>query len=189
MTLSRWLRDYLYVPLGGSRGKRSATYRNLMLTMLLGGLWHGAAWSFVLWGGLHGGWLAFERWQGERRQARGLPEPPDTVGRRVFNRFLIFHVVCLGWVLFRAGSVTVAWDVLSRLFTGWGPSPAITPAILLAIVVGIGSQYVSRGIVVRVQSAFSRLAPVLQGVVLALALAAIDGLGQEGVAAFIYFQF
>ncbi|MGZ8786451.1 MAG: hypothetical protein ACXW1Y_12925, partial [Acidimicrobiia bacterium] len=68
-------------------------------------------------------------------------------------------------------------------------APAVTPAVLLAIAVGIGSQYVSRGAVVRLQATFSRLAPVLQGVVLAFALAAIDGLGQEGVAAFIYFQF
>jgi hypothetical protein len=101
----------------------------------------------------------------------------------------VFHVVCLGWVLFRAGSITVAWDVLTRLVTGWGPAPAVTPAVILAIVVGIGSQYVSRGTVVRVQAVFSRLVPVLQGVLLAFALAVIDGLGQEGVAAFIYFQF
>ncbi len=189
MTLSRWLRDYLYIPLGGSRGSRASTYRNLMITMLLGGLWHGAAWSFVLWGALHGSFLAYERWRDERRHARGVPDPPDTIGRRIVSRLIVFHLVCLGWILFRAGSLTVAWEVLNRLVTGWGPAPAVTPAIVLAIVVGIGSQYVSRGVVVRIQATFSRLTPVLQGVVLALALAAIDGLGQEGVAAFIYFQF
>src|SRR5680860_57119 len=64
ITLSRWLRDYLYIPLGGNRGSRLATYRNLFLTMLLGGLWHGAAWTFVLWGGYHGAILAWERWRG-----------------------------------------------------------------------------------------------------------------------------
>ena len=62
MTLSRWLRDYLYIPLGGSRGGRLKTYRNLMITMLLGGLWHGASWTFVFWGGIHGGALSAERW-------------------------------------------------------------------------------------------------------------------------------
>ena len=66
MTLSRWLRDYLYIPLGGNRGGPRRTYRNLMLTMLLGGLWHGAAWTFVLWGGIHGSALAIERWLRER---------------------------------------------------------------------------------------------------------------------------
>ncbi|MGH8775477.1 MAG: MBOAT family O-acyltransferase [Jiangellaceae bacterium] len=73
MTLSRWLRDYLYVPLGGNRGGRLLTYRNLMLTMLLGGLWHGAAWTFVLWGCLHGAGLSAERWVDERRQRRRVP--------------------------------------------------------------------------------------------------------------------
>ena len=102
---------------------------------------------------------------------------------------MVFHLVCLGWVLFRAGSLSVAWDVMAQLVTGWGPAPAVTPAVLLAIAVGIGAQYVSRGVVVRLQAAFSRLAPALQGIVLAFTLAAIDGLGQEGVAAFIYFQF
>jgi alginate O-acetyltransferase complex protein AlgI len=62
MTLSRWLRDYLYIPLGGNRDGERRTYRNLMLTMLLGGLWHGAAWTFVIWGGIHGGAMSLERW-------------------------------------------------------------------------------------------------------------------------------
>ena len=66
MTLSRWLRDYLYIPLGGNRGGRRRTYRNLMLTMLLGGLWHGAAWTFIVWGGIHGGALSVERWLRDR---------------------------------------------------------------------------------------------------------------------------
>ena len=78
MTLSRWLRDYLYIPLGGSRKGRLMTYRNLMITMLLGGLWHGAAWTFVIWGGIHGVGLSYERFVRDRRAARGLPEPPDT---------------------------------------------------------------------------------------------------------------
>ncbi|MEY2569902.1 MAG: alginate O-acetyltransferase complex protein AlgI, partial [Acidimicrobiaceae bacterium] len=75
MTLSRWLRDYLYIPLGGNHGSRRRTYRNLMITMLLGGLWHGAAWTFVVWGGIHGGGLALERWWRERK------EPPSTPAR------------------------------------------------------------------------------------------------------------
>jgi alginate O-acetyltransferase complex protein AlgI len=75
MTLSRWLRDYVYIPLGGNQGTRGSTYRNLMLTMLLGGLWHGAAWTFVVWGGLHGAMLVAERWWGEERHDPVLDEP------------------------------------------------------------------------------------------------------------------
>ena len=73
ISLSRWLRDYLYIPLGGSRGGARLTYRNLMLTMLLGGLWHGASWTFVVWGGLHGTALVVERW---RRSGRAWTPPP-----------------------------------------------------------------------------------------------------------------
>ena len=72
MTLSRFLRDYLYIPLGGSRGTRWHTYRNLMLTMLIGGLWHGAAWTFVVWGGIHGAGLAIEHCRADRRETLGL---------------------------------------------------------------------------------------------------------------------
>ena len=78
MTLSRWLRDYVYIPLGGNRRGRLITYRNLMLTMLIGGLWHGAAWTFVVWGGLHGSALVYERWGRAARRGRA---PRDGAGR------------------------------------------------------------------------------------------------------------
>ncbi|MFH1329119.1 MAG: MBOAT family protein [Actinomycetota bacterium] len=190
MTLSRWLRDYLYVPLGGNRGGRLLTYRNLMLTMFLGGLWHGAAWRFVVWGGLHGVFLAVERAVVEQRRARGLAPLPDTVWLRAAKRLGTFHLVCLAWVFFRADSLGTAWSILGRLFTGWGRATTlVTPAVLVAIAVGLAAQYVPRGAVNRGLIGFSRLRPVMQGVLLAFTLMLIDALGPEGVAAFIYFQF
>jgi D-alanyl-lipoteichoic acid acyltransferase DltB (MBOAT superfamily) len=190
MTLSRWLRDYLYVPLGGNKGSRLLTYRNLMLTMLLGGLWHGAAWRFVVWGGLHGLWLALERFAVERRRARGLAPLPDTWWRRALKRLGTFHLVCLAWVFFRADSLATAGKVLGRLFTGWGEaSSLLTPAVFAAIAVGLAAQYVPRGAVNHALVGFSRLRPALQGIALAVSLMVIDALGPEGVAAFIYFQF
>ena len=75
MTLSRWLRDYLYIPLGGNRGSIGKTYRNLMITMLLGGLWHGASWTFVVWGGLHGVYLCVGQ---ARRLRHGSDREPST---------------------------------------------------------------------------------------------------------------
>jgi len=190
MTLSRWLRDYLYVPLGGSKGGRLLTYRNLMLTMLLGGLWHGAAWRFVVWGGLHGLWLALERLAVEGRRARGLAPLPDTWWLRSLKRLGTFQLVCLAWVFFRADSLGSAWAILGRLFTGWGTATTlITPAVLVAIAVGLAAQYVPRNAVNHGLVGFSRLRPALQGVVLAFGLMVIDALGPEGVAAFIYFQF
>ena len=187
MTLSRWLRDYVYIPLGGSRKGSLITYRNLMLTMLIGGLWHGAGWTFVVWGGIHGTGLALERFRKERP---GYVAPPDTRRRRMIERFVTFQIVCLAWVFFRADSFATAWEMLTGLFTGWGsPSPLVTSGVLLAIAVGIGSQYLPPRFPYAVMKRFGRLPVVGQAVVLALALTLTNTMGPEGVAPFIYFRF
>jgi alginate O-acetyltransferase complex protein AlgI len=188
MTLSRWLRDYVYIPFGGSRGGTILTYRNLMLTMLIGGLWHGAAWTFVVWGGLHGAALVGERWWRDRRGDAA----PSAARRwpRWRARILTFHFVCLGWIFFRADSFGAAWDMIEGLFTAWGePSPLVTGGVLLAILVGIGSQYLPVRLPRLVIARFSRLPVLGQATVLALALMLTSVLGPEGVAPFIYFQF
>jgi D-alanyl-lipoteichoic acid acyltransferase DltB (MBOAT superfamily) len=188
--LSRWLRDYLYIPLGGNRKGRLLTCRNLMLTMLLGGLWHGAAWTFVAWGAIHGGGLAVERFVRDRRADRGLPDPPDTAIRRWTARLVTFHVVCLGWVFFRADSFGRAAKVLTRLFTAWGRhSPLVTTSVVLAIAAGIGCQYVPAQLVTSIVAAFHRLSFAAQTACLSIALMAIDTLGPRGVAPFIYYRF
>ena len=193
MTLSRWLRDYLYVPLGGNRGSRLATYRNLMLTMVLGGLWHGAAWTFVVWGGIHGGFLSLEHWRRERRQELGLPELPDTPWRRTGQRFIAFQIVCFAWVFFRAESFSNAWEVLGRLLPwNWfatSPDAVVTFGVLLAIAIGIGSQYIPDRAMGRAMASFSRLSPVAMGVALGFFLLLTNTLGPRGVAPFIYFRF
>ncbi|NQV05459.1 MBOAT family protein [bacterium] len=189
MTLSRWLRDYLYVPLGGNRGRSLLTYRNLMLTMLLGGLWHGAAWRFVVWGGLHAIWLTGERMLERYRDARNIPEPDSPIGNAL-RRIWTFHLITIAWVFFRADSVGTALELLGRVVTAFGAGATlITPGVLLAIAVGIGAQYVSKSTVNHGLIAFSRLGPAVQGLALAFTLVIIDALGPEGVAAFIYFQF
>jgi len=189
MTLSRWLRDYVYIPLGGNRGTSLATYRNLMLTMLIGGLWHGAAWTFVVWGGLHGGALAWERWRRERRSPADAAR--RTTGRHVWAaRIVTFHFVCFAWIFFRSDSFGAAWDMIEGLFTNWGaPSPLVTTGVLLAIAAGIGSQYLPARIPRLLMARFSRLPVLGQATVLALALMVTSVLGPEGVAPFIYFQF
>ena len=123
ISLSSWLRDYLYIPLGGNRGSRLATYRNLMLTMLLGGLWHGAAWTFVVWGAYHGLLLAGHRaasehgWLGSRDGGNALLKKGLAV-------LLMFHLTCLGWLIFRAESfaqcVHLVGSVATRLLE-WSP--------------------------------------------------------------------
>jgi len=112
ISLSTWLRDYLYIPLGGNRHGRWQTYRNLMLTMLLGGLWHGASWNFVIWGGYHGALLSFERALGikDDRRAWRLVDP--------LRAALTFALVSISWVFFRAATLRDSITVLGRLFSG-----------------------------------------------------------------------
>jgi D-alanyl-lipoteichoic acid acyltransferase DltB (MBOAT superfamily) len=189
MTLSRWLRDYLYIPLGGSRGTVRRTYINLALTMVIGGLWHGAALTFVVWGAIHGGFLALERLVRERWRAQHAEPvlPPElTVA---LQWLLTFHVVCLGWIFFRSDSLGTAFDVLAGIVSGTGPAPLVTPLVLLVIGLALASQFVPPTAVHGAQTRFSMVGPGLQVLALAGALTAIDVLGPDGVAPFIYFQF
>jgi alginate O-acetyltransferase complex protein AlgI len=115
ISLSTWLRDYLYIPLGGNRKGEARTYFNLMITMLLGGLWHGASWNFLIWGAIHGGMLAWERGQGRNSFYRHWPRP-----LRVTTTFFI---VLLSWVFFRTADLPSAISFLGRMF-GLGPTQA-----------------------------------------------------------------
>ena len=110
ISLSTWLRDYLYIPLGGSRLGSARTYANLMITMLLGGLWHGANWTFVAWGGIHGAGLAMERGSG----FVGNHAFRSNLGRWI-RRVIIFHFVCFAWIFFRSPSFDTAWGFLAGL--------------------------------------------------------------------------
>ncbi|MGC2620508.1 MAG: MBOAT family protein [Acidobacteriaceae bacterium] len=139
ISLSTWLRDYLYIPLGGSRGTAARTCVNLMITMLLGGLWHGAAWTFVVWGALHGIYLVVHRaWSAI------LWEPVvrlrQTREWKWVSRILLFHAVCLGWVFFRAPSFAIAFAMLHRLRIPGAATLATVP-VVLALIAGLAAQY------------------------------------------------
>jgi alginate O-acetyltransferase complex protein AlgI len=126
ISLSTWLRDYLYVPLGGNRGGTLRTYRNLMLTMLLGGLWHGASWTFVVWGGLHGLYLSVHKYFLEHRAPRAERLAPVAGGARLLKIAATFHLVALAWIFFRADSFAAAWAYLVGIAT-WQPAGAVQP--------------------------------------------------------------
>ncbi len=142
MTLPRWLRDYLYIPLGGNRKGRARTYVNIMLTMLLGGLRHGASWTFVVWGALNGLGLVVDHWWVSRRQTLGGAELAVSGPRRWGMVFITFNFVCLAWVFFREDTISGAFNLLGHLFTTWDrPSPQITVGVLLAIAALLVSQF------------------------------------------------
>jgi len=190
ITLSRWLRDYVYIPLGGSRRGEVGIAVSVMVTMLVGGLWHGAGWTFVAWGGLHGLGQVIGRWRRRSRIERGLPGDPVSPAAIMRARILTFHLVCLGWVFFRAESLGSAFDVLGRLGTGWGEeAPLVTPLVVLAIGGMLLLQNLPRTPAVRLQLVFSRAGPVLQGAAFAIVLFVITAVGPSGVAPFIYFRF
>ena len=128
ISLSQWLRDYLYIPLGGNRHGELMTYRNLMLTMLLGGLWHGANWTFIVWGALHGALLAGYRYFVTSKQKHRGEEPAQyqTTLLRCGKMFLMFHFVCLTWLLFRAESILQAWEMMMVMTGSWAWTPTVS---------------------------------------------------------------
>jgi len=111
ISLSFWLRDYLYIPLGGNRKGELNTYRNLIITFLLGGLWHGASWNFVIWGALNGVYLAFEKFLGVPKMNLN-----KNLLTKAISVFITFNLICLTWVFFRCQTFEQATGVLSGIF-------------------------------------------------------------------------
>jgi D-alanyl-lipoteichoic acid acyltransferase DltB (MBOAT superfamily) len=185
ISLSVWLRDYLYIPLGGNRHGRWHTYRNLMITMLLGGLWHGAAWTFVFWGLLHGVGLAvtraFERRKGE----------PTTVSaaRRVVSAVATFHFVCLAWVFFRAPDFHTARVVLARLTTLTTDHANLPPMLLALLGLGLGSHLLPERSFRSIRQTFIEAPAPAQGAVLFAVAVALHEASSAAAVPFIYFQF
>jgi len=130
MTLSRWLRDYLYIPLGGNRGSELATYRNLFLTMTLGGLWHGARITFVIWGAYHGVLLALHKLFSGATRSAGWKRTREHVAYQAFALVSTLLLVMIGWVFFRAQTWGDAIAIFKRIYVarpaaGWKPSAAL----------------------------------------------------------------
>lgn len=131
ISLSTWLRDYLYIPLGGNRRGPTRTHVNLMLTMLIGGLWHGASWTFVVWGGLHGTYLVIERWLRARFPAGRWRH---TWWGELGGAALTFGLVCIAWVFFRATSFSQAFELLrSMLWLSPGGARVLEPGETLVV--------------------------------------------------------
>jgi D-alanyl-lipoteichoic acid acyltransferase DltB (MBOAT superfamily) len=190
ISLSTWLRDYLYGPLGGNRKGAGRTYVNLMLTMLLGGLWHGANWTFVAWGGLHGGALALTRaWQRRRWRSRAPDPPGGLLLWRLIGVVATFHWVCAGWIFFRAETFSKAALLFERLTTMTVYHPNLHGSVLAVLALGLGSHWAPEAWYVRLQSGFVALPAPAQGVaLLAVGLVLREVVSSESVP-FVYFQF
>jgi D-alanyl-lipoteichoic acid acyltransferase DltB (MBOAT superfamily) len=181
ITLSRWLRDYLYIPLGGNRKGERQTYRNLMITMLLGGFWHGASFTFLLWGGIHGTALSVERWGRTHLPGFRMPKPVAW--------FITFNVVCIAWVFFRSPNLSTAFDILGGIGLS-GPSPLVTLPMVFLVAAAIAVQFFPQDMWRRAEAWLVARPVAFQGVAIgALIVAADAAVGQQGVAPFIYFQF
>jgi D-alanyl-lipoteichoic acid acyltransferase DltB (MBOAT superfamily) len=188
ISLSTWLRDYLYIPLGGNRGSSFLTYRNLLLTMILGGLWHGANWTFVFWGFLHGAGLGVTRaW--ERRQKRlGLAGSWGLAGR-VIAVFFTFHYVCLAWVFFRAQSFGQAMLVLKQIATLTTFHPNLPPVVAGILALGLASHYVPELTYERIKRGFVEMPAAAQGAVLFAVTVLLHEAASTEAVPFVYFQF
>jgi alginate O-acetyltransferase complex protein AlgI len=186
ITLSSWLRDYLYIPLGGNRHGRLRTGMALMTTMLLGGLWHGASWTFVAWGGLHGTYLLAER--GVRSRFSGYrPGPLALLGLGLIT----YTLVNLTWVFFRAKDFGIAWNVLRGMIGFNANAKSILPVIFLVSVAAIISAVVTAHWCMRdrtLESVLARTPPLLLAILWGLMAFAIV-ISQGSGNAFIYFQF
>jgi alginate O-acetyltransferase complex protein AlgI len=188
ISLSSWLRDYLYIPLGGSRHGPSRTFASLMVTMLLGGLWHGASWTFVIWGGLHGLYLVLER--GIRKIV------PRRFGRSAIVQapiaLLTFLLVCLAWVFFRADSFAKAFDIMAAMFGSVSQDAGrVLKPEAAVLSVGATAALLSIHWLMReatITQVVSRVPWWVRSLALAALLIGIAGLSGED-RAFIYFQF
>ena len=210
ISLSSWLRDYLYLPLGGSRGGFWSTQRNLVLTMVLGGLWHGANWTFVAWGALHGAGLVVERVVGEvvgklgaafgrNTPARPAASPPEQATAKaspssllgtVVRWFVTFHVVLALWVFFRADTFDAAVAVFAQLVRGWGGGAEnVTPSLSAVLVVAVALHLLPARARRLVDDAFVRAPAPVQALAVIVAFELLQLLSTGSTQPFIYFQF
>jgi D-alanyl-lipoteichoic acid acyltransferase DltB (MBOAT superfamily) len=179
MTLSRFFRDFVYIPLGGNRRGKWINYRNLFLTMLIAGLWHGAAFTFVVWGALHGAAVAIERMLQDKWQAP-----------RWLRWFYAFHMVVFLFIIFRSPSFAIVGDMLGQLTDFSGATQMWSFPVLLCVVLVVGLQLVPENLIERVRLRLEASPPAILGVGLAVTIMFVAAtVPTQGVPPFIYFQF
>ncbi|MCP3971058.1 MAG: MBOAT family protein [Rhodobacteraceae bacterium] len=180
ISLSTWIRDYLYIPLGGNRGGPRRQNVTVIVTMTLAGLWHGAGWNFLIWGFLHGAGIAAER--GMRGAGIRLP--------RALAVLAVFTFVCLLWIPFRAADFAETTDFFTALVSFDGFAPVELSATVWGLIgIGLAMNWLPLSLLSTAEIALARLPASLQAAVLAVGIWLMFAAAQEGVAPFIYFQF
>lgn len=191
ITLSTWLRDYLYISLGGSKKGKIRTYINLMVTMLLGGLWHGASWTFVIWGGIHGVLLILTRiWEesGVNRAFLKLFQPRSFI-YKIVTWFFCFHAVAILWLLFRSDTFSQFLKILRLIFEMDIYIVNIPWTVWLALILGYSGHYFPRRFWERIEQGFIGLPSPVMGSIIAISLLVLYKIIGLNPSPFIYFQF
>ena len=194
ISLSSWLKDYLYISLGGNRKGKVRTYINLLITMLLGGLWHGASMSFIIWGAIHGVALAIHKFImgrfGSFKQLGSEMKP----WRRVLGIFITFHLVCFGWIFFRADSLQTVKEMLTQICTNFHPevfTQFVTgyKGVFVLMIIGYVLHFMPKSAENALQGVVTRSPLLVQAVILAVMVFVVVQFKSAGVQPFIYFQF
>jgi alginate O-acetyltransferase complex protein AlgI len=187
ISFSSWLRDYLYFSLPGLRSRwKIFTYMNLVITMTIGGLWHGISWTFLIWGLWHGTGLAVQRWW---QVIRGNPTPLDHFGARFLRGFVTFHFVLIGWIFFRASSLGTARDILTQIVSGTVSFANVTPSFLAVLAISTIAHFLPKDWYDRSLRIYGQSPFYVQAGAMALLLIAIEYVAVTGVAPFIYTKF
>lgn len=192
ISLSSWLRDYLYISLGGNRCSRPRMYFNLFMTMLLGGLWHGASLNFIFWGGLHGVALGIHKWT---RQLRDIPRGHHDVGiRRILSILATFHFVAFCWIFFRASTFEAAWAMIKQVVTNFHPEIASQfaggyPGVFTLMLVGYIMHFLPASWQMSAQRYVTRTPLFGQALMLLLVIYIVVQVKSSDIQPFIYFQF
>lgn len=194
ISLSSWLKDYLYISLGGNRKGKFRTYLNLIITMLLGGLWHGASLRFLLWGAIHGGSLAVHKWTMGRFSSFKAQGQDMKRWRRILGIFITFHLICFSWIFFRASDMSKAWDMLSQIFTNFHPEIFFDFVVgykwvLIFLLLGYITHFVSDSFEKRVMQRYIALPLWVYPVVISVVIWLVMQLRTGELQSFIYFQF
>ncbi len=191
ISLSSWLRDYLYISLGGNRKGKFRTYVNLFLTMLLGGLWHGAAFKFILWGALHGIALALHKFVTSLKP--GVMQR-DTRLTRILGILVTFHFVCFCWIFFRAGSMEIAWQVITQIaghFNGQILPEFIKgyPTVLMVMALGYVLHFLPHSVERKAEESVTSMPMAAKVAIMVALIVLVIETKSAGIQPFIYFQF